>query len=97
LRQSPNSTPIDTNAGGIEIASASNAQRPGAAILITLSTFSNTLPPDSSARCKVNSLGAVLVHDRRTLLAPDMVEAIANGRQLAGLQLDGLMRRFPVG
>jgi hypothetical protein len=34
---------------------------------------------------------------RLTLLAPDVVEALLMGRQPAGLQLDGLMRRFPVG
>jgi hypothetical protein len=34
---------------------------------------------------------------RLTLLAREIVEAILNGRQLAGLQLEGLMRRFPVG
>jgi hypothetical protein len=34
---------------------------------------------------------------RLTLLAPDIVEAIMNGRQPAGLQLDGLMGLFPVG
>jgi hypothetical protein len=33
---------------------------------------------------------------RLTLLAPDIVEAIVNGRQPAGLHLDGLTRRFPV-
>ena len=33
---------------------------------------------------------------RLTLLAPDIVEAILNGRQPAGLQLDELMRRFAV-
>jgi hypothetical protein len=33
---------------------------------------------------------------RLTLLAPDIVEAILNGRQPAGLQLDRLMQRFPV-
>jgi hypothetical protein len=45
---------------------------------------------------KINEtyVGRVL---RLTLLAPDIVEAILNGRQPAGLQLDGLMRRFPVG
>ena len=32
---------------------------------------------------------------RLTLLAREIVEAILNGR--AGLQLEGLMRRFPVG
>jgi hypothetical protein len=31
-----------------------------------------------------------------TLLAPDIVEAVLAGRQPAGLQLDGLMRPFPV-
>ena len=45
---------------------------------------------------KINEtyVGRVL---RLTLLAPDIVEAILGGRQPAGLQLDGLMRRFPVG
>jgi hypothetical protein len=45
---------------------------------------------------KINEtyVGRVL---RLTLLAPDIVEAILNGRQPAGLQMDGLMRRFPVG
>jgi hypothetical protein len=45
---------------------------------------------------KINEtyVGRVL---RLTLLAPAFVEAIVNGRQPLGLQLDGLMRRFPVG
>ena len=45
---------------------------------------------------KINEsyVGRVL---RLTLLAPDIVEAILSGRQPAGLQLDVLMRRFPVG
>jgi hypothetical protein len=45
---------------------------------------------------KINEsyVGRVL---RLTLLAPDVVEAILNGRQPAGLQLDDLMQRFPVG
>jgi hypothetical protein len=44
---------------------------------------------------KINEtyVGRVL---RLTLLAPDIVEAILNGRQPARLQLDGLRRRFPV-
>jgi hypothetical protein len=44
---------------------------------------------------KINEtyVGRVL---RLTLLAPEVVEAILNGRQPAGLQLDGLMRRFPL-
>jgi hypothetical protein len=33
---------------------------------------------------------------RLTLLAPDIVEAIVNGRQPASLQLDHLIRQFPV-
>lgn len=33
---------------------------------------------------------------RLTLLAPDIVEAILGGRQPAGMQLDSLMKRFPV-
>jgi hypothetical protein len=45
---------------------------------------------------KINEtyIGRVL---RLTLLAPDIVEAIVNGRQPVELQLDGLMKRFPVG
>jgi hypothetical protein len=44
---------------------------------------------------KINEsyVGRVL---RLTLLAPDIVEAILGGRQPAGLQLDSLMKRFPV-
>ena len=44
---------------------------------------------------KINEsyVGRVL---RLTLLAPDIVEAILNGRQPAGLQLDRLLKRFRV-
>lgn len=44
---------------------------------------------------KINEsyVGRVL---RLTLLAPDIVEAILSGRQPADLQLDDLLRRFPV-
>jgi hypothetical protein len=34
---------------------------------------------------------------RLTLLAPDIVEAILGGRQPAELQVEDLLRRFPVG
>jgi hypothetical protein len=34
---------------------------------------------------------------RLTLLAPDIIEAILGGCQPAGLQLDHLLRLFPVG
>jgi hypothetical protein len=45
---------------------------------------------------KINEtyVGRVL---RLTLLALDVVEMILTGRQPAGLQLDTLMKRFPVG
>ena len=33
---------------------------------------------------------------RLTLLAPDIVEAIFDGRRRRNLQLDRLMRRFPI-
>jgi len=33
---------------------------------------------------------------RLTLLAPEIVETILNGQQPAGLQLENLMKRFPV-
>jgi hypothetical protein len=44
---------------------------------------------------KINEsyVGRVL---RLTLLAPDIIEAILGGRQPAHLQLDDLLRRFPV-
>jgi hypothetical protein len=44
---------------------------------------------------KINEtyVGRVL---RLTLLAPDIIEAILGGRQPSGLQLDGLLRRWPV-
>jgi hypothetical protein len=44
---------------------------------------------------KINEsyVGRVL---RLTLLAPDIIEAILGGRQSARLQLDHLLRRFPV-
>jgi hypothetical protein len=44
---------------------------------------------------KINEtyVGRVL---RLTLLAPGLVEAILNGRQPVGFQLEGLTRRFPV-
>lgn len=44
---------------------------------------------------KINEsyVGRVL---RLTLLAPDIVTVILNGRQPAGLQLEHLLRRFPV-
>jgi hypothetical protein len=34
---------------------------------------------------------------RLTLLAPNIIEAILGGRQPATLQLDRLLRRFPLG
>ncbi|MGE3990883.1 hypothetical protein [Pseudorhodoplanes sp.] len=45
---------------------------------------------------KINEtyVGRVL---RLTLLAPAVVESIVDGRQPVRLQLDGLMRQFPVG
>lgn len=44
---------------------------------------------------KINEsyVGRVL---RLTLLAPDVVEVILDGRQPVSLSLDGLMKRFPV-
>ncbi|MBV6488952.1 MAG: hypothetical protein GHHEDOFH_02929 [Pseudorhodoplanes sp.] len=49
-----------------------------------------------AAEEKINEsyVGRVL---RLTLLAPDVVEAILGGRQPAELQLEDLLRRFPVG
>jgi hypothetical protein len=44
---------------------------------------------------KINEsyIGRVL---RLTLLAPEIVEAILSGRQSAGLQLENLLKRFPI-
>jgi len=48
----------------------------------------------AAERINETYVGRVL---RLTLLAPEIVEAIVNGRQPVGLLLDGLMRRFSVG
>ena len=50
---------------------------------------------DIAAAEKINAsyVGRVL---RLTLLAPDIVEAILDGRQPAELQFDALMKPFPV-
>jgi hypothetical protein len=46
----------------------------------------------AAERINESYVGRVL---RLTLLAPDIVDAILNGRQAAGLQLDGLMSLYP--
>ena len=48
----------------------------------------------ASEKINASYVGRVL---RLTLLAPDIIEAILAGRQQPGLQLDCLMKRFPVG
>jgi hypothetical protein len=48
----------------------------------------------AAERINETYVGRVL---RMTLLAPDIVEAILNGRQPSELQLEDLLRRFPVG
>jgi hypothetical protein len=48
----------------------------------------------ASEKINESYVGRVL---RLTLLAPDIVEAILGGRQPAELQLEDLLRRFPVG
>ena len=48
----------------------------------------------SAEKINESYVGRVL---RLTLLAPDIVEAILGGRQPGDLQLDDLLRRFPVG
>lgn len=47
----------------------------------------------AAEKINVSYVGRVF---RLTLLAPDIVEAILDGRHPVGLQLDWLMRRFPV-
>lgn len=48
----------------------------------------------AAERINETYVGRVL---RLTLLAPDIVEAILNGRQPSALQLEDLLLRFPVG
>ena len=61
-----------------------------------LETGTHTTVAEIAAAEKINSsyVGRVL---RLTLLAPEIVEAILDGRQPADLQLEDLLRRFPVG
>jgi hypothetical protein len=61
-----------------------------------LETCTHTTVAEIAAAEKINAsyVGRVL---RLTLLAPEIVEAILDGRQSANLQLEDLLRRFPVG
>ena len=52
------------------------------------------LRPCIAEKINESYVGRVL---RLTLLAPDMVEAVLNGRQPPEMMLTMLMRRFPVG
>ncbi|MCI0600862.1 MAG: hypothetical protein L0Y60_15335 [Beijerinckiaceae bacterium] len=60
-----------------------------------LETGTHTTVAEISAAEKINAsyVGRVM---RLTLLSPDVVEAILDGRQPAGLQLEDLLRPFPV-
>jgi hypothetical protein len=61
-----------------------------------LETGTHTTLAEIAAVEKINSsyVGRVL---RLTLLSPEIVEAILDGRQPANLQLEDLLRPFPVG
>jgi hypothetical protein len=61
-----------------------------------LETGTHTTVAEIAAAEKINAsyVGRVL---RLTLLSPEIVEAILDGRQPADLQLEDLLRRFPVG
>jgi hypothetical protein len=61
-----------------------------------LENGTHTTIAEIAAAEKINEsyVGRVL---RLTLLAPEIVEAILGGRQPAKLQLEDLLRRFPVG
>jgi hypothetical protein len=61
-----------------------------------LETGTHTTVAEIAAVEKINAsyVGRIL---RLTLLSPEIVEAILDGRQLADLQLEDLLRRFPVG
>jgi hypothetical protein len=61
-----------------------------------LETGTHTTVAEIAAAEKINAsyVGRVL---RLTLLSPEIVEAILDGRQPADLQLDDLLRPFPVG
>jgi hypothetical protein len=60
-----------------------------------LETGTHTTVAEIAAAEKINAsyVGRVL---RLTLLSPEIVEAILDGRQPAGLQLGDLLRLFPV-
>ncbi len=60
-----------------------------------LETGTHTTVAEIAAAEKINAsyIGRVL---RLTLLSPEIVEAILDGRQPAALQLDDLVRPFPV-
>ena len=57
-------------------------------------TYATIAEIASAEKINESYVGRVL---RLILLAPDIVEAIVDGRQAAGLQLDRLMKPFPVG
>jgi hypothetical protein len=57
-------------------------------------TYSTIAEIAAAEKINESYVGRVL---RLTLLAPDIIEAILGGRQPGGLQLEDLLRRFPVG
>jgi hypothetical protein len=61
-----------------------------------LETGTHTTVAEIAAAEKINAsyVGRVL---RLTLLAPNIIEAVLDGRQPADLQLEDLLRPFPVG
>ena len=70
--------------------------------IITAELWTSRLPPFTGctrtrmARAKGVAPSYVSRVPRLTMLAPEFVEAILDGRQPAGLQLDDLLRGFPL-
>jgi hypothetical protein len=61
--------------------------------MLETSTYATIAEIAAAEKINESYVGRVL---QLTLLAPDIVEAILGGRQPAGLQLELLLRRFPV-
>jgi hypothetical protein len=61
--------------------------------MLETSTYATIVEIAAAEKINESYVGRVL---RLTLLAPDIVEAILSGRQPAKLQLESLLKRFPV-
>ena len=62
--------------------------------LLENGTYATVKEIAASEKINESDVGRIL---RLSPLAPDIVEAILGGRQPAGVQLEDLLRRFPIG